>query len=372
MSEVLILGGGLAGGAAATLLARSGTPVRLLERERGPHDKICGEFLSVEVRQDLERLGLDLPALGAVPIDRIRLASGQRSVETKLPFVALGLSRKVLDEALLELAAGSGATIERGVRVTGLGNREVTTSRGTVKADRILLATGKHDVRGAGRPRIDAQDGYVGFKMHWKLAPDQRDAMAGLIELVVHEGGYSGLQMVSADVLNLCLIVRRSFVNEAGGSWEGVLARLMREPQFARRLGDARPLMPRPMTIAGLPYGYVCKPDADLPEGVYRLGDQAAMTASLTGDGMAIALRTGILAAASLDGGLDARSYHRLVRQNVSRQVGRAMFLQRATENPMVMQAGIGIMKLWPSMLGTLAAGTRLPSERLPWTLENE
>jgi flavin-dependent dehydrogenase len=45
VSETLIVGGGLAGGAAATLLARGGERVTLFEREAGPHDKVCGEFL---------------------------------------------------------------------------------------------------------------------------------------------------------------------------------------------------------------------------------------------------------------------------------------------------------------------------------------
>ncbi|MEI9852908.1 MAG: NAD(P)-binding protein [Sphingomonas sp.] len=59
MSEILILGGGIAGGAAAVLAARAGLPVSLLERETGPSDKMCGEFLSIEAQQHLQALGID-------------------------------------------------------------------------------------------------------------------------------------------------------------------------------------------------------------------------------------------------------------------------------------------------------------------------
>ena len=46
--EILVAGGGLAGGAAALALAQAGREVLLLEREAAAKDKVCGEFLSVE------------------------------------------------------------------------------------------------------------------------------------------------------------------------------------------------------------------------------------------------------------------------------------------------------------------------------------
>ena len=88
VSETAILGGGLAGGAAALLLARGGARVRLLEREAEPHDKVCGEFLSIEAQRDLARLGLDTARLGAVPIEHLRLCAGGTRIEARLPFVA--------------------------------------------------------------------------------------------------------------------------------------------------------------------------------------------------------------------------------------------------------------------------------------------
>ena len=50
MSEAVVIGGGLAGGAVATLLARAGREVTLIEREASPVDKVCGEFLSFQFR----------------------------------------------------------------------------------------------------------------------------------------------------------------------------------------------------------------------------------------------------------------------------------------------------------------------------------
>jgi len=364
VSEVIVVGGGLAGGASAAMLARAGVRVCLLEREAGPHDKICGEFLSGEAGKDLIALGLDPARLGAVPIGRVRLISGGKQVEAPLPFMAQGISRKVLDEALLELASESGAHIERGVRVTEIGHRSIETSQGSSRARHIFLATGKHDVRGTRRSNTKTSRDYVGFKMHWRIGRHERANLRECIELVLFDGGYAGLQMISDDVVNLCLILRRDCLIEAGGHWDGVLSRLMLESHLARRFENAVPLFSRPLTIANLPYGYVCDPVSLQPDGVYRLGDQAAMTAPLTGDGMAIALRSAHLAVGCLDSDCDAAIYHRQLYGCVRRQVGRAMMIQGLSSNSQAVQAGLAMFKLWPGLLGALAAATRLPNSR--------
>ncbi len=359
VSEILILGGGIAGGAAAVLAARAGMAVSLLERETGQSDKMCGEFLSIEAQHHLRALGIDTGALGAVPVDRVRLMARGRTVEARLPFKALGLSRRCLDEAVLERAMREGARIERGVKATAIDGRQVGTSAGARTADHIFLATGKHDLRGAGRPE-SSRSPYVGFKMHWRLPPAQRDAMRGAVELVLFDGGYGGLQMVGAETANLCLIVRRDVLGIVGSQWAPLLAYVLQDPHMARRLGDAEPLFSRPVTIANLPYGYVCGPTAS-HDGLFRLGDQGAMTASLTGDGMAIALRSASLAVDACVSGLSADAYHARLGETVSGQVRRAMQLQRATESPAALALGMGLLRLWPKLLGALAGATRLP-----------
>lgn len=361
MNDVLILGGGLAGGAAAVLLARAGFPVHLIEREAQARDKICGEFLSIEAQAHLRTLGIDLARLGAVPIDRVRLVSAGRSIETALPFVAMGLSRRILDEALLDMAEESGAHIERGVRIAALEGAQVETSAGPRSARHLLLATGKHDLRGAKGDDPGSADAHVGFKMHWRPGPMARQELGSAIELTLFEGGYAGLQMVGADVMNLCLVLRRGRLSQIGGTWDDVLAMLLRQPHLAHRLGDATPLFDRPLTIANLPYGRIHRGDAGEPPTLYRLGDQAAMTASLTGDGMAIALRSAFIVADCLNAGQDAAAYHARLVENVGGQVRRAMWLQKIGEQRLVRALALSLLNLWPGALRHMAQATRLP-----------
>ena len=152
---LVVAGGGLAGGAAACLLARAGRQVALLEREAGPVPKICGEFISAEAAMYLNRLGLDIAALGAAPIDRVRLIRGQSLVETPLPFAGFGLSRQTLDEALLRHAATCGAEIRRGETINRVrtinGIALDLATKEVLRPPALFLATGKHDLRGYRR-----------------------------------------------------------------------------------------------------------------------------------------------------------------------------------------------------------------------------
>ena len=88
---IVIVGGGLAGASAALRLAAAGRKVLLLEKSRGLHNKVCGEFLSTEALYYLHSQGIDPEALGAKPLQQLRLASGNSLTEARLPFSALSL-----------------------------------------------------------------------------------------------------------------------------------------------------------------------------------------------------------------------------------------------------------------------------------------
>jgi flavin-dependent dehydrogenase len=358
VGDTIIAGGGLAGGAAAALLAQGGLRPLLLERTAGEHDKVCGEFLSTEAQAHLAALGLDATRLGGSPIDRVRLVSGHRVAEARLPFTALGLTRRRLDAALLDHAAAAGAKVERGVTVRQIDGTALATSGGDLLPATLLLATGKHDVRGS--KRHTALDHLIGFKQYYRADAATLAALAGMIEIVLFDGGYAGLQRVEDGVVNLCLLVGRARFDAAGGG-DRLLADLLREPHLARRLGSATPLLDRPLTISGVPYGFVHRGS----DSAFRLGDQAGVIPSFSGDGMSIALHSARLAAAAVLGGATPAAYHARFRRDVAAQIARATWLQRGGETRVgrhLLVAGIGMV---PPLLRWAAALTRVPSAAL-------
>jgi len=189
---VVIVGGGLAGGASACLLARARRPVLLLERTAVAAGKMCGEFLSAEAAHYLDALGIDILALGASEIRRVSLLRGRKSVETSLPFAGFGLSRAILDEALLRQAANFGAEIRRGRAVervvrTGCRSENLVEVMGDepIRASTVFLATGKHDLRGIRRREPQRVEDLVGFKLHWQLSPEQQKVLFGRVEIIL-------------------------------------------------------------------------------------------------------------------------------------------------------------------------------------------
>ena len=202
--DAIILGGGPAGSAAAIELAHAGRRVALLERSVTAHDKVCGDFLSTEALSSLSSLGLNLSALGAVPIKRVSLAGSLGVSSATLPFAAQSLTRRALDEALLERAAAAHALVLRGHSAESLhrtGNLWRVSIAGpshtyTLTAPHIILATGKHDLRGLPRPLLGTHADLVGLKMYLRLAPDQLAALHDTIEIFLIPGGYGGLSLV--------------------------------------------------------------------------------------------------------------------------------------------------------------------------------
>jgi flavin-dependent dehydrogenase len=328
--RVIVAGGRLAGSAAACMLARAGVPVLLIERETQPIDKICGEFVSAEARDYLRHLGLDIATLGGAAITGFRLVRGDRVVFCALPFAGTGLSRRVLDEALLRRAAAYGADIRRGQTVNLKTSRDpivIASSDGAeLRTDTLFLATGKHDLRGIRRPVAGTPD-LVGFKLHLRLARAQQAALAGHVEIMLLDRGYAGIQLVEHGMANLCLLV---------------------------------PLTPRPLSIFRVPYDFVHAVRPDDPPGIFRLGDQMGVIPSFTGDGMSIALQSAAVAASCYLAGASAAAYHRRIRHDIAGQIGRAGALYRVGSTAAIQPILMRLAALWPGGLRAAATTTRV------------
>ena len=373
MPGPVIIGGGPAGASAAIQLARAGREVTLIERNAGAADKVCGDFLSAEAIGALASLGVDVSDLAPARIDAVRLVHGNRKASVRLPFPALGLTRRALDEALLRQAALSGATILRGhaVRRIDHAHGAIRVDRGpagTLVAETVFLASGKHDLRGAGRAGQNTRPGtrLVGMKMYYALDPRQRIALRGLVELILFAGGYAGLQLVESDQAVLCVLMPDARLRAADGQWDRLLDRLVREcPHLADRLAGARPLRERPLAIAGLPYGYTHMPELQDAPGLFRLGDQAAVIASLTGDGVALALGSAALACrAWLVEGSAASAYHGAWARHIAPQMRLSSFLHRACLAPGVQPWLLRLCRRWPQVMRLAAARTRLRGDQ--------
>ena len=381
--HLLVLGGGLAGAAAATLVARAGQQVTLIEQHALPHHKVCGEFLSGEALRYLGALGLPRQfltrRLGAVPITHVRLAHGTHVAVAALPFPALSLTRRSLDEALLGLARNAGVQLLRGHPVDALRYAasawQATLRSGEVlRAPHAFLATGKHDLRAFPRPP-GRQNHLVAFKQYFTLLPAEAATLDRHVELHLFPGGYAGLQPVEPDPdtdqprANLCLVVDAVHYRQIGATWHLLLAHLTaHSPHLAQRLAGATELLPKPLALARIPYGLLLRDahpaamhDPESTDTLWRLGDQTAVIPSFTGDGMSLALHTAFLASQLFLCGQTAPHLTTRLHQTLHRQITRATSVSQLLLTPFASPLATLATPILPTLLRHLARSTRIP-----------
>ena len=308
-TEVAVVGAGPAGAAAAIALARAGRRVLLVDRATFPRDKTCGDGLTTGALRQLESLGLDLARVPSLlPVDDVHVSSPSGRVVTyPLPrdggtYAAIA-RRRELDAELVALAAEAGAEVVTGRAVTGA--RQL--------GDRVAL-----DVDGMGTVEaawlVGADGMWSPTRRHLGLAlPDYRGEWHALRQYVRHVGprarrdlfiwfepdilpGYVWSFPLADGAANVGFGIRR------GGSWSvGAMGPLWREllarPAIREVLGpDAVPegpvrAWPIPARVDRLP----------LAAGrALWVGDAAAATDPMTGEGIGQALLTGTWAATAI------------------------------------------------------------------------
>jgi len=299
-ARVLVIGGGPAGLATATVLARRGIAVTLAEAGTWPRPKMCGEFLSPDAERALAEIGAGdlVRSLDAPPIDALRVTvarGGRVLAEMSRPLGAAGhgVSRIDLDAALATTARAAGVDVRERCRVDGLTSDaagvRATTATGEIAADAVVVASGR--VPGVGRDESGASRDWVAVKTHVRGVRLPR-----VTELHFVGGAYVGLNEVTCRgerVVNVCALASRRTWEASGATPSGLWTTLAREsPAFAERWNQADPVAESFVAAAG--FGFAVRGARGRGERpVLFVGDAAALIAPLCGDGQAMALAGG-------------------------------------------------------------------------------
>ena len=129
-------------------------------------------------------------------------------------------------------------------------------------------------------------------------------------------------------------------------------------PALGQRLMRARPLVTRPLAISAIPYGHV----QSHSEGIWRLGDQAAVIPSFCGEGIAIALQSAFLAAKYYIAGKSAEDFQRSFARRIGAQVKLTTLL-----SPILSSPGTGFRYDGRNAGPKLLARSRSDRERRDW-----
>jgi flavin-dependent dehydrogenase len=369
--DVAVIGAGLGGAVAAITLAQRGARVALFEAAKMPRHKVCGEFLSPEIKQIFARLHVlhSIEHAGACSVEGARIVSGHRVLETALPGAALAISRYRLDELLWEAAQSAGAQCFDATRVSRIqGNVHdgflVSTQREQWRARFVVAAAGRNArVLNAANETADENEAtdkrarFVGFKTHFRnvaLSP-------GTVELHPFRGGYCGLVRIENGLANACLLADYNVVaaRSPAAFWEWLLEEC---PALRRRMKNAELAMPW-ISTANIIFGGT----QPVQDGVLRCGDAAGFIHPLTGDGMAMAARSGELAAvlivAALKQGLKKDDvcalYSAAWRREFAERMRWATRLQPLLTSPHLSALAVGVLKHTPGLARRAVALTR-------------
>jgi geranylgeranyl reductase family protein len=286
--DVAIIGGGPAGSSCAAFCALAGLHTLVLERERFPREKVCGDCLNPSCWPVLERLALtprvlDLAYSKLTAVEFIAIDG--HKVIVHLPtgdHCEISVKRSLFDDLLLKRARELGAQVREEITVTSLAHEEgwkIATATGeSFRARTLIGADGRNSTVARLRnllPRPTRER--VALQAH---IPRPQNFGSRIVLQFLREG-YSGQAPVNETELNLCLVGRPSTIS--------------RLRQWAQRHFEIPVDQPwrtiTPLTRAPVPCAH---------ENILFIGDAARVVEPFTGEGIYYALRSGELAAGTV------------------------------------------------------------------------
>jgi menaquinone-9 beta-reductase len=298
--DLAITGGGLAGLSLAILSARRGHRVILFEKENYPFHKVCGEYISLESKDFLIQLGIDLNSLNVSSITDLQVTTWNGNMfRQRLPLGGFGISRYLLDHKLAIRAREAGVNIYEGAKVNeilfGEDGFTIDTSAGVFYAKLASGSFGKRsnlDIKWK-RPFTSASknklNNYIGVKYHIRS-----DIPKDIIALHNFNNGYCGVVKIEDDKYCLCYLTTAANLQLSNGSIPDMEGKILARNPFLKTIWSSSDFISRaPITISQVSF----QKKSQVENHVLMTGDAAGMITPLCGNGMSMALHAGKIAA---------------------------------------------------------------------------
>jgi menaquinone-9 beta-reductase len=284
-TEVLVVGGGPAGLAAALAARQAGFDVLVADSAHPPIDKACGEGIMPDGLAALERLGVRLDVAKAAPFSGIRFINGAQQAEARFcRGVGLGVRRTTMHEQLVNAATLAGVRLLWERRVTALADGPVLLDGESVRCGWVIGADGQNSRIRQFAGLGDAVNERVrfGFRQHYRVKP-----WSEFVEVHWGDCGQMYVTPISADEICVAFITSQKSLR--------LQEALGRFPQLASCVAEAVTEEP--------PRGAVtasrCLPRVH-HQRVALIGEAAGSVDAITGEGLAIAFRQAIALADAL------------------------------------------------------------------------
>ncbi|MGZ8984573.1 MAG: NAD(P)/FAD-dependent oxidoreductase [Methylotenera sp.] len=384
--DVIIVGAGPAGSSAAILLARAGWSVALIEKQRFPRRKVCGECIAASNIPLLEALGIS-PAFetNAGPeLRKVALIRGDSKVVADLPAAnhekylwGRALGRETLDTLLLEQARSAGAEVLQPWAMEAIDGKagdwrckvRAMDSAATLnlQAPVAIDAHGSWEALSSDRPRQSQArnpSDLFAFKANF-LNASLED---GLLPILLFDGGYGGMVVADGGVTTVACCIRRDRLKEYRRASPGLRVGDMIEAMLKRECSGVNATLHGAtrdgswIAVGPLDPGIRLRVDDNL----FRIGNAAGEAHPIIGEGISMALQSAwLLCVHLLNAKKDDKAWQREVgrryttqwRQHFVPRMRLAATFAHLAMRPASAASLMALASIWP---GLLTLGARL------------
>ena len=298
-SQVIIIGGGLAGLTAAIHLSMHDIEVVLIEKEKYPHHKVCGEYLSQEVLPYLQLLGVDLYTLAPAEIKRLKYSSSNgKTTSCNLEMGGLGISRYSLDHYLFTKALASNCKIinasvskveyRNSMFLVSIDEKEI------LQSDFVLGAFDKRSKldKDLNRSFISKNSEWLAVKSHYI----NKSFPSDLVALHNFNGGYCGISRTEKEHLNVCYLASYDSFKRFRNTDTFKEKVLMQNPELKVFFQHSESVFENELSIAQISFGE----KKLIEDHIIMIGDAAGLIHPLCGNGMAMAIHSAKIASENI------------------------------------------------------------------------
>jgi menaquinone-9 beta-reductase len=278
--------------------------VLLLEKEAYPFHKVCGEYISLESWDFLERLGVPLGEMNLPIINNLKVSAPNGNIlEQKLPLGGFGISRFLLDNTLFTIAKATGVNVMENTKADDItfeaNHFSIKTAKAIYTSKICCGSFGKKsnfDVKWK-RSFINNNKGkngnYIGIKYHAKTSVANNE-----IWLHNFKDGYCGMSQIEDGKSCICYLTTASNLKAANNSIEKMQEKILyANPHLKNYLQNAEMLYEKPLAISQISFSK----KASVENHVLMLGDAAGLIAPLCGNGMSMAMHSSKIAAGLIE-----------------------------------------------------------------------
>jgi flavin-dependent dehydrogenase len=356
-SDVLIIGGGLAGLTAAIHLSQKNLKVTLIEKSAYPRHKVCGEYISNEILPYLRSIGVDVCALNPTKISKFEFTTTTgKTTKAELPLGGFGISRYALDDFLYQKALANNCTIIKENVIDVSFNNDIfniTTPNQILTAKIVLGAFGKRSNvdQVLDRNFFNKKSPWLAVKAHYSGDLDN-----DLVTLHNFNGGYCGVSKVENNIINICYLADYSTFKQYKNIEDYQQNVLCKNKHLKSIFENSELLFDKPLTISQISF------DKKHPveNHIIMIGDTAGLIHPLCGNGMAMAIHSAKIASELIlafyaDKNISRDQLERNYRKEWNKHFGKRIFmgriLARILTNKTITNLFVSIVASFPKIL---------------------